>query len=237
MKQNKQDSPKGGVMVNKKLIIGVVTLILLALVSVLWFCNSSNPPKPIEKKLVKQEIYTDFGLNTFSSEIELKLLKELRICDTTRVDDEFGACSPKYFKFFKLSKDKPMRDGFMLLINGIAFQDPEAKFPIRRLLIFEREGGKLVAVNKFKGNLIETREVKDSPYQDILIRFKLDQYNEKYHVLYTWNKNRYQLKQCEKLVYWDEVQMKFVGGTVLASKMDSVSREVEKILVEENLVF
>lgn len=237
MKQNKQDSPKGGVMVNKKLIIGVVTLILLALVSVLWFCNSSNTPKPIEKKLAKHEIYTDFGLNTFSSEIELKLLKELRICDTTRVDDEFGACSPKYFKFFKLSKDKPMRDGFMLLINGIAFQDPEAKFPIRRLLIFEREGGKLVAVNKFKGNLIETREVKDSPYQDILIRFKLDQYNEKYHVLYTWNKNRYQLKQCEKLVYWDEVQMKFVGGTVLASKMDSVSREVEKILVEENLVF
>lgn len=237
MKQNKQDSPKGGVMVNKKLIIGIGTLILLALVSVLWFCNSSNPPKPIEKKLAKQEIYTDFGLNTFSSEIELKLLKELRICDTTRVGDEFGACSPKFFKFFKLSKDKPMRDGFMLLINGIAFQDPEAKFPIRRLLIFEREGGKLVAVNKFKGNLIETREVKDSPYQDILIRFKLDQYNEKYHVLYTWNKNRYQLKQCEKLVYWDEAQMKFVGGTVLASKMDSVSREVEKILVEENLVF
>jgi hypothetical protein len=31
--------------------------------------------------------------------------------------------------------------------------------------------------------------------------------------------------------------MKFVGGAVLASKMDSVSREVEKILIEENLVF
>ena len=161
----------------------------------------------------------------------------MRICDTTRVGDEFGACSPKFFRFFKLSKDKPLRDGFMLLINGIAFQDPEAKFPIRRLLIFEREGGKLVAVNKFKGNLIETREVKDSPYQDIVIRFKLDQYNEKYHVLYSWKKNRYQLKQCEKLVYWDETQMKFVGGAVLASKMDSVSREVEKILIEENLVF
>jgi hypothetical protein len=31
--------------------------------------------------------------------------------------------------------------------------------------------------------------------------------------------------------------MKFEGGTVLASKIDSVSREVEKILVDENLVF
>ena len=66
---------------------------------------------------------------------------------------------------------------------------------------------------------------------------RLNQYNEKYHVLYSWKKNRYQLKQCEKLVYWDETQMKFVGGAVLASKMDSVSREVEKILIEENLVF
>ena len=237
MKENKQEVIKGRTAINKKLIIGIGALVLLALVLVLWFCNSSNSTKPIEKPLTKQEIYTDFGLNTFSSEIELELLKELRICDTTRVGDEFGACSPKFFRFFKLSKDKPLRDGFMLLINGIAFQDPEAKFPIRRLLIFERDGGKLVAVNKFKGNLIETREVKDSPYQDILIRFKLDQYNEKYHVLYSWKKNRYQLKQCEKLVYWDETQMKFVGGAVLASKMDSVSREVEKILIEENLVF
>jgi hypothetical protein len=237
MEPKKQDVPKGGFKAKRTLIFGIGMLILIASLSVLWFCKSKNPPKPKAKKLNRQEIFTDFSLNTFSSDIELKLLAELRICDTTRVGDEFGACSPKFFKFFKLSKNKPLRDGFMLLINGIAFQDPEAKFPIRRLLIFEREGGKLVAVNKFKGNLIETREVENSPYQDILIRFKLDQYNEKYHVLYTWNNNRYQLKQCEKLVYWDEAQMKFEGGTVLASKIDSVSREVEKILVDENLVF
>jgi hypothetical protein len=237
MEPIKQEVPKGGFKAKKTLIFGIATLILLVSLSVLWFCKSNNPPKTSAKKLDKKEIFTDFSLNTFSSDVESKLLAELRICDTARMGDEFGACSPKYFKFFKLSKNKPLRDGFMLLINGIAFQDPEAKFPIRRLLIFEREGGKLVAVNKFKGNLIETREVEGSPYQDILIRFKLDQYNEKYHVLYTWNKNRYQLKQCEKLVYWDETKMKFVGGSVLASKMDSVSREVEKILVDENLVF
>ena len=62
MKENKQEEIKGRTAINKKLIIGIGTLILLALVSVLWFCNSSNPPKPIEKKLAKQEIYTDFGL-------------------------------------------------------------------------------------------------------------------------------------------------------------------------------
>ncbi|MFM7595481.1 MAG: hypothetical protein ACKO4Y_04815 [Flavobacteriales bacterium] len=237
MKQNKQEASKGRVVVNKKLILSMVGLTVIALLIILWFYNANTPAKFEEKKLAKEEIFTDFSVNTFNSDVELQLLKELKICDTTRSSDQFGACSPKFFRFFKLNKDKPLRDGFMLLINGIAFQDPEAKFPIRRLLIFEREGGKLVAVNKFKGNLIETREVKDSPYSDILIRFKLDQYNEKYHVLYTWNKNRYQLKQCEKLVYWDESQMRFVGGRVMASKIDSVSREVEKILKEESLVF
>lgn len=205
-------------------------------VFIYYFLLKSEDPE-VQATLKKEEIFTDFRSNAFGSEMEYQLLKELRICDTTRVGDEFGACSPKFFRFFKLIKNKPLSDGFMLLINGIAFQDPEAKFPIRRLLVFEREGGKLVAVNKFKGNLIETREVANSMYPDILMRFKLDQYNEKYHVLYTWKNNRYQFVRCEELVYWDEDSLKFVGGRVLASKMDSVSKEVEKILLEENLVF
>ena len=76
MKENKQEVIKGRTAINKKLIIGIGALVLLALVLVLWFCNSSNSTKPIEKPLTKQEIYTDFGLNSFSSEIELELLKE-----------------------------------------------------------------------------------------------------------------------------------------------------------------
>ena len=62
MKENKQEVIKGRTAINKKLIIGIGALVLFALVLVLWFYNSSNSPKPIEKKLTKQEIYTDFGL-------------------------------------------------------------------------------------------------------------------------------------------------------------------------------
>ncbi len=237
MDQKKQAVKKSGIKSKKTLIFGIIISIFLASLLGIWCYKSCKPQTPKVKKLNNQEIFTDFSLNSFNSDIEAKLLTELRICDTSRIGDEFGACSPKFFKFFKLSKKKPLRDGFMLLINGIAFQDPDAKFPIRRLLIFEREGGKLVAVNKFKGNLIETREVLNSPYSDIIIRFRLDQFNEKYHVRYSWKKNKYQFVACEKLVYWDEDKMKFVGGRVLASKMDSVSREVEKILVDENLIF
>jgi hypothetical protein len=102
MEPKKQDVPKGGFKAKRTLIFGIGTLILLASLSVLWFCKSNNPPKSKTKKMIRQEIFTDFSLNTFSSDIELKLLAELRICDTTRVGDEFGACSPKFFKFFKL---------------------------------------------------------------------------------------------------------------------------------------
>jgi hypothetical protein len=129
-----------------------------------------------------------------------------------------------------LNPTKPLKDAFILLINGLAFADPEAKFPIRRTLIFEREKGVLVAVNKFKGNIIERRKVQGSDYPDIVMRFRLDQYDEKYHVIYTWKNKRYQFKQCEELFSY------YNKGKVRSDLIDSVSREVDKILKEEHLV-
>lgn len=221
---------------NLFLIIGTALLVLLVMVYFLPLNKGKQKEKDVKPLQEVEKFEVDFKSNAFREGVELSLLKELKICDTTKVGNEMGACSPKYFHFIPLNPTKPLKDAFILLINGLAFADPEAKFPIRRTLIFEREKGVLVAVNKFKGNIIERRKVQGSDYPDIVMRFRLDQYNEKYHVIYTWKKNRYQFKECEKLVYWDETEMKFVGGSVLASKRDSVSREVEKILKEEHLV-
>ena len=55
-----------------------------------------------DPEINEKEIFTDFALNKFNSDVEYNLLKELGICDTTRTGDEMGACSPKYFRFFKL---------------------------------------------------------------------------------------------------------------------------------------
>ena len=224
----------GPVESNKKSSLLKILGIAIAVASgiLIWVViKNVKPENPkVNKPLERKEIFTDFAVNKFSSEVEYNLLKEIRICDTTKTGDELGACSPKYFRFFKLNANKSLKDGFILLVNGLAYQDPEAKFPVRRILIFEREGKELVAVNKFKGNLIETREVKDSPYKDIVIRFRLDQYQEAYHVVYTWKNNSYKLKQCEELYSY------YNKGKVRAALIDSVSREVEKILIEENLV-
>lgn len=222
----------------KRLIIGVVVLTILAIsVSLFLSWNRESSPEKQTEALKVEQYNVDFKDNAFASNVELQLLKEIGICDSTKVNDEMGACSPKYFKFFPLSTSKPLKDGFILLINGLAFADPDAKFPVRRTLIFEREGGVLVAVNKFKGNIIERRQIKGSNYDDIVIRFRLDQYNEKYHVVYSWKQNRYQFNRCEELVYFDYDMKKFVGGRVLKAKQDSVSKVVEKILIEEQLVF
>jgi len=222
---------------NWRLLLVIVGIALISIGICLLFLmnNNENDQKKKEKPLVKQ-IFTNFKNNRFESGVELKLLSELNLCDTTLVHDELGACSPKYFRFFKLIENESLNEGFILLVNGILFPEVGVKFPIRRILIYEREAGKLVAVNQFKGNLIETRTRKGSPYKDILIRFRIDEYGEKYHVLYRWKNKRYQLERCEEMVYWDTESNKFVGGRVKESIRDSVSIEVGKILMEEGLV-
>jgi hypothetical protein len=215
---------------NLFLMIGTALLVITAMVYFIPLSKGKKREKDKEPDQLVEKFDVDFKSNAFREGVEFSLLKELKICDTTKVGNEMGACSPKYFHFIPLNPTKPLKDAFILLINGLAFADPEAKFPIRRTLIFEREKGVLVAVNKFKGNIIERRKVQGSDYPDIVMRFRLDQYDEKYHVIYTWKNKRYQFKQCEELFSY------YNKGKVRSDLIDSVSREVDKILKEEHLV-
>jgi len=189
--------------------------------------TSSNNDKDDVKKVIKvEQISTDFNLNKFSSDQEIKLLKEIGICDSTQADDnnlDNPSCSPRFFRFFKLSKSKELKDGFMVLVRaGVN------KFPIRRLLIFERENGQLVKTNGFVGYIIERRVVEGN-YDDIVIRFFERYENQKYfyNCLYTWKNGRYEYVNCEAI---NDSKLK-------PEKADSVSVEVEKILYENQLVF
>ncbi|NBX79746.1 MAG: hypothetical protein EBQ94_05095, partial [Flavobacteriales bacterium] len=133
------------------------------------------------------------------------------------------SCSPRFFRFFKLNKAKELDKSFMLLarsgVNG---------FPVRRLLIFERERGKLVKVNGFVGYIIERRSTETN-YDDIVIRFfeRYDKQKYFYNCLYTWKGGQYQYVGCEAI---NDYKLK-------PEKADSVSIEVEKILNEKKLVF
>lgn len=182
-----------------------------------------------DKEPVDNTISTDFNSNAFTSKTEAELLKELHLCDpkaTSDDDPEHPTCSPKYFCFFKLNKQTPLKDGFKLLIkagvNG---------FPLRRLLIFEREGEALVKLNGFNGNLIEERP-SASGYNDLLIRFP-DNINNNityYNCLFRWKDGKYNYVNCE--VIDEDVPRK-----VKAEFIDSMGVEIKKILDRNEMIF
>ena len=215
---------------NLKRIAWISLVVFICSLLVWKFSSNEKPTIPINddtKKVLKvEQISTDFNLNKFSSNEEIELLKEIGICDSTQADDknlDNPSCSPRFFRFFKLNKSKELSDGFMLLVRaGVN------KFPVRRLLIFERENGQLVKTNGFVGYIIERRVVAGN-YDDIVVRFFERYENQKYfyNCLYTWKNGRYVYQKCEAI---NDAKLK-------PEKADSVSIEVEKILNENKLIF
>lgn len=178
---------------------------------------------------VDNTISTDFNENTFTSKVEAELLKELHLCDPKATSDEdpkHPTCSPKFFRFFKLNAQTPLKDGFKLLIkagvNG---------FPLRRLLIFEREKDVLVKLNGFNGNLIEERKAA-SGYNDLVVRFP-DNINGNityYNCLFKWKEGKYEYVNCE--VIDEDVPRK-----IKAEFIDSMGVEIKKVLDKNDMIF
>ncbi|MFY7945065.1 MAG: hypothetical protein ACOVNZ_10800 [Crocinitomicaceae bacterium] len=216
---------------NKKIIALISFLVLIGGIFVYrnFSGENSNVKKQVQEPKVESavtEISTDFNLNSFNGIDEEKLLKELKICDSTMKEDnslDRPACSPKFFRFFPLKNGKSLKEGFILLVrsgvNG---------FPVRRLLIFERSNGKLVNTNRFVGYIIEKRK-KSNSYDDIVVRFFERYENQKYfyHCLYSWNNGKYDFVRCEEIN----------SERIKPELIDSVSLEVQKILNEKSLVY
>lgn len=212
-------------------ILVILAVVLLVVVMNQKSTNSDVSEDPKKETSRIEYISTDFNLNSFTDGNELKLLKELNMCDTTILDGQFGSCSPKYFRFFKLNDAVSLKNAFLLLINGAAFPNDPVKFKSRRILIFEREKGKLIMTNTIKGNIIERRKNGPSTYDDLVIRFRLDQYDEAYHCVFKWKNGKYEFDKCEELFSFN------CKGKVKPELVDSVSIEVNKILHEEKLLF
>ncbi|MBP5983880.1 MAG: hypothetical protein KA734_09165 [Fluviicola sp.] len=180
-------------------------------------------------KTVDNTISTDFNANQFSSATEASLLKELKICNVNApndTDEDNPACSPKFFRFFPLAKNIPLKNGFILLVKaGVGGH------PLRRILIFQREKGILVKLNGFNGNLIEQRPSK-SGYNDIVVRFpdNIDNSLIYYNCLFQWKNGKYDYKHCEVI---DEG----IPRNVKAEFIDSMGVEIKKILDKNNMIF
>ena len=216
---------------NKKLLW--VTGILFALLVVLYLINNSrfemyeNQKKNTEvEKVERVQISTDFNTNTFSSKDEPKILKELKLCDSSiqwSEDLNRPSCTPNYFRVFPLKKGLDISQGCMVLlkagVNG---------FPVRRFVVYEKEGNQFVQANGFIGYPIEFRP-QAKTYDDVVIRF-FERYEEEkyfYNCLFTWKQNRYQFVRCEQIN----------DANIKPEKQKEVSAEILQILNEKQLVF
>ena len=180
---------------------------LFAFLSTLYFlssCKSESPDSESNsqvnnKKNGQTDIETLFDQTTFSSEVELKLLKELEICNISQrdLDNHLDpACNAKFFRLFQFIENKPLEDAFLLQIKARVND-----FPLRRLLVFERDKGVLVKVNGFVANLIGTR-ISKSKHHDLILRF-----NDNvapgdiifYNCLYQWEDKHYVFKKIEQI--------------------------------------
>jgi hypothetical protein len=216
---------------NKKLlwVIGI----LFALLVVLYLINNSrfemyeNQKKNTEvEKVERVQISTDFNTNTFSSKDEPKILKELKLCDSSiqwSEDLNRPSCTPNYFRVFPLKKGLDISLGCMVLlkagVNG---------FPVRRFVVYEKEGNQFVQANGFIGYPIEFRP-QAKTYDDVVIRF-FERYEEEkyfYNCLFTWKQNRYQFVRCEQIN----------DANIKPEKQKEVSAEILQILNEKQLVF
>lgn len=214
---------------NKKAIL-LISILMLAAISIYLWRNQAEPQVSSLTKKVDQTkgayVSTDFNTNTFSTKQEAALLKNLRLCDSTiqwSEDENRPSCTPNFFRVFPLKKGLDINQGCMVLlkagVNG---------FPVRRFVIYEKEGEQLIQANGFIGYPIEFRP-KANSYDDVVIRFFERYEGEKYfyNCLFTWKQNRYQFVRCEQIN----------DANIKPEKQADVSAEILQILNEKQLVF
>jgi hypothetical protein len=206
-------------------------LIFIVLLLVLVSCNEEGTTKKTTAQKTQVGTQTNieclFDETTFASTDEYPLLKELKICDETQKDlnnYDVPACNPKFFKFYPFIENKKLKDAFVLLIKSRV-----QGFPLRRVLVFEREGKELVKVNGFVANLIGKRK-SASKHDDLILRF-----NDKvgmgevvfYNCLYVWKDKHYVFKQVEQIN----------DANIKTEFQDSMNVEIETVITKNRMVF
>lgn len=188
-----------------------------------------------QKTTKKEEAFVDIETlfekgQKFEDVTQIDLLKELKLCDIAQKDEnDFlkPACSPFYFKFFKVNEKMALENSFLLQIKS-----KTGGFPLRRVLIFERERGELVKTNGFVANLIGMQKSKTN-YANLLLRFNDNIEGEVvfYNCVFGWTGKKYEFK------YVRDIEGENWGGPVKIETRDSVSREIYKTLNQHTMLF
>ncbi len=193
--------------------------------------NENDKVEKIDETTGFQNVEVVFQGSKFGSEDEKTLLEELKICsEESEINQtsEVPPCSPENFKIMSLHKDMSLKNGFMVLIKA-----ETAGFPLRRLLVFQRERGELVKANGFVANLIG-RAPTESGYDDLVLRFwDKDEAGFKiwYNCLFGWKEGKYEFK------YVETIEGPNWGGKVKLADRENYSKSVYETIVAKKMLF
>lgn len=189
-------------------------------------------PKPQLNSETYEPVEVLFNEAEFEDTLSEKLLREINICNSDAQAEmglEVPDCSPEFFKLFPLNQKESIDNGFILLTKANT-----GGVGLRRTLIFEREQGNLVKVNGFVANLIAQRKTA-SGYNDLLLRFadRVEGDLTYYNCLFTWQNGKYEFQYVESIY----VPASDWAGKVKESMRDSVSKDIYKIIEDNQMIF
>jgi hypothetical protein len=193
--------------------------------------EEDNPVKEDEPEVLTEETF-DFDENEFKDSVHVELLKELDICDLRFNDSSmYAPCTPEYFQILPFHKDKSIKDAFVLYVKAaIPLKGFPYLLPVRHVIVFERENGRLVRLNGFRGELVEMRDGKNG-YKDLIVSLYLTGDETLFDCLFTYENKKYSFESVEGIDWGEGIR------NVKESVKDSVSKEVYNDLMEKSLIF
>jgi hypothetical protein len=209
----------------------------VAIVMLLVACGADPVGK--EKNVVAkfEDTRTTFDEKEFKNPIHIELLRELNICEFMSPDSTyFATCTPENFRIIEYKSKGSVRDAFILQMKaGIFPKDQEVPLPpIRHLIVFEREGGKLVRVGGFRGDLIEMRK-SDSGAKDLLVGLYDMDDETLFHCLFKWNGKRYEFDCIERLDYGEG--LKVFSRSLSEKEKLELTQQIFTQLKDKSLIF
>ena len=212
-----------------KAIIFIFSAILLLL-----SCNSDE--EIVKKKELPKDdleiISSDFEGTEFKDPIHLELLKELDICDMVLDENTgFATCSPENFQIIPFNKNKSVRDAFILHVKSATrLKGQDVLLPVRHVIVFEIEQGKLVRTNGFRGEFFGMRKGQNN-IKDIILALYLKEDETLFHCRFKWNDGKFSFNTIEGLDYGEGMR------SLKKESKDSISAQVYSALVDANVIF
>lgn len=203
-------------------------------------CSDSEPDKPgkdwsTSESTDRVEVTTTYEEGEFDNPQATGLLNELELCGPENPECPFCAtCSPRFFRFFDISKSGEFQDLFAIQIKALTIvANEEFALPTREVRVYVRENGALVLANRFKGYIMQTQAGK-SKVDDLVIRFfrYIDDEKHFFNCLFQWSveDKRYKFVEVER------IEGKNWGGAVKAADKVETSQQVYSELKEEGMI-